>query len=252
MLQASTALSPLWAAHELGMEYSVAVMLGAAECNQRPDGVMPFLHAQGCPWDTTVPVAAVQRGAFQMLCWLIQRGCPCTGHIVLRAAAESGNIALTSWIRRQLGVALSEYTMAAAAANGRTAMCAYLRSKQCPWNASASDAAARNGHVKTLHWLIKRGCPGCAVVHCREAALGGSVEVMLYIQQQFGRRGIVTPSALLTEMLNIAGANNRLAAAVWLRQQGAEWPSVLKYYGRLWSGETLAWARSQGCTSPTE
>eukprot|EP00953_Heterococcus_sp_UTEX-ZZ885_P014043 7993-Heterococcus_DN1.PRE.2 len=110
-------VASLWAAHELGMEYSVAVMLGAAECNQRPDRVMQFLHAQNCPWDTTVPVAALQRGA------------------------------------RQLGVALSEYTMAAAAANGRTAMCAYLRSKQCPWNAHASASAARGGHLDT--------CAGC-------------------------------------------------------------------------------------------
>jgi hypothetical protein len=54
-------------------------------------------------------------------------------------------------------------------------------------------------------------------------------------------------------MLNAAGAYSRLEAAQWLRQQGAEWPTVLQYHDHpvviTWHGRTLDWARSEGCTS---
>jgi hypothetical protein len=65
-------------------------------------------------------------------------------------------------------------------------------------------------------------------------------------------------AALLTRMLNVAGANGHLAAAQWLHAQGAAWPAILYYESaedntrEYWSGETLAWARQQGCDAPTE
>jgi hypothetical protein len=240
-------IASLAAAHEVGMEYQVALaaMLGAAECNQLP--VLQFVYVQGCPWDTTVLIAAVQSGLFLMLCWLLECGCPCTEYIALRAAAETGNIALTAWLKQQLGVPFSEYTMAAAAAKGCTAMCAYLRAEQCPWGAYACDSAARNGSVDTLRWLHQNGCPWDADDIYEAAARSGSVDTMAYVLLHFN-----VDVDMLTDMLNVAGAYNKLAAAVWLRQQGAEWPAVLDYYGRVWSGDVLAWARSQGCESPLE
>jgi hypothetical protein len=60
-------------------------------------------------------------------------------------------------------------------------------------------------------------------------------------------------AAQLTELLNTAGSNNELAAAQWLRQRGAEWPAQLRYHEyprRPWQGDTLDWARQEGCTSP--
>jgi hypothetical protein len=56
--------------------------------------------------------------------------------------------------------------------------------------------------------------------------------------------------AVRTRMLNAAAAHDQLAAAQWLRQQGAEWPDQLRNDLLFWTGETLAWARSEGCTSP--
>jgi hypothetical protein len=56
----------------------------------------------------------------------------------------------------------------------------------------------------------------------------------------------------LTAMLNAAGSHGHLAAAQWLRQQGAAWPAVLRVNRDYWwSGAVLAWARAEGCTSPT-
>jgi hypothetical protein len=64
------------------------------------------------------------------------------------------------------------------------------------------------------------------------------------------KQGEVLDAELLTDALNTAGAGNKLQAAQWLRQLGAQWPAVLKHGAQQWSGESLAWARAEGCTSP--
>jgi hypothetical protein len=61
----------------------------------------------------------------------------------------------------------------------------------------------------------------------------------------------VLDAELLTEALKYTGTHNQLQAAQWLRQRGAQWPAVLcNGYGE-WTGVVLAWARAEGCTSPT-
>jgi hypothetical protein len=52
-------------------------------------------------------------------------------------------------------------------------------------------------------------------------------------------------------MLNAAASHHHLAAAQWLRQQGAEWPTVLRFDMQSWDTDVLQWARDEGCTSPT-
>jgi hypothetical protein len=58
-------------------------------------------------------------------------------------------------------------------------------------------------------------------------------------------------AAQLTHVLNVAGANNKLRVAKWLRQQGAEWPEELRINPFSWKGNVLQWARDEGCTAPT-
>jgi hypothetical protein len=123
---------------------------------------------------------------------------------------------------------------------------------------SASSYMMRELQSLSLHsfGLLKAAistlCAGCANrtvfwdtdMVCSSAAMGGSVDVMVYLQQQ----GIQFTADVLKDMLDHAGVHNKLAATQWLRQQGAEWPAVL----RAWPGEVLAWARAEGCTSPRE
>jgi hypothetical protein len=237
-------VASLMAARELGMEFSAATMMGAAEGNQLP--VLQYLHAQKYPWHWTVPAAAARRGDLEMLRWLKEQGCGWEdGKDILCAAVRSGNIDMAAWVKQQPGVVCDENTMAAAAGKGHTAICEFLHAEQCPWSPSACWAAASNGHVDTLRWLREHGCPWIADVIRVSAAQGGRLDVMNYLQQQ----GIVEGPAVLTRMLNAAGAHDKLAAAQWLRQQGAEWPPVLNYYGTAWSGDTLAWAKADGYTS---
>jgi hypothetical protein len=134
----------------------------------------------------------------------------------------------------------------AAAARGHTDMCAYLHAQRCPWNEMVYYHAAVNGHGSTLRWLREHGCPWYADTVHTAAATGGSVDVLLFLLQQ----GIVFTADMLNEMLNIAGTYNKLAAAQWLRQQGAEWPTRLMWKWQRWSDDVLLWARAEGCSSP--
>jgi hypothetical protein len=56
---------------------------------------------------------------------------------------------------------------------------------------------------------------------------------------------------VLTEALDYAACSSKLAAAKWLRQQGAQWPTAFRMWPS-WSPEVVAWARAEGCTTPIE
>jgi hypothetical protein len=106
--------------------------------------------------------------------------------------------------------------------------------------------AAEHGYLSILRWAHEQGMirdvQGVRVAAANSGQLP-VIEYMLDIEP-------AATAAQLTEMLNMAGAWNRLEAVQWLRQQGAEWPTVLSYNGYEWVHGTLQWARDEGCTSP--
>ena len=162
--------------------------------------IVRFLHENGCPWD------------FDTIC---------------ERAAKSGSLELLQYLKQQ-GCVFTADAMHVAAQRGDLHICQYLRSEQCPWDASACTDAARGGHVDTLRWLHEQGCPWHVQTVRLSAAKSGEIPVIMYMV------GVepAASAAQLTEMLNAAGSRDYLAAAKWLRQQGAEWPAVLK--GNCW------------------
>jgi hypothetical protein len=238
-------IATLVAARELGLKFSVTTMDGAATCNKL--AVLQFLHAQGCPWSSRALEAAARRGDLKFLRWAHEHGCKWDHNSILSAAASSGNVKMTAWVKQQPGVVCNWRAMNSAAAYGRTAVCEYLHAEQCGWSASVCFCAACHNHVDTLRWLHEHGCPWDAVTTAEVGAENGNGDILLYMQQE----GIVFTAVQLTKMLNIADAHDNLAAAQCLRQQGAEWPTALNCSGRAWSDKAIAWARAQGCTSPT-
>jgi D-alanyl-D-alanine carboxypeptidase len=88
-------------------------------------------------------------------------------------------------------------------------------------------------------------CPWDAEQLCMAAAASGRLEVLMYLQQQ----GLLADTETLTYALRDAVQYNKLAAAKWLKQQGAEWPTVHSTWH--WSAELLAWAVAEGFTPPT-
>jgi hypothetical protein len=82
-----------------------------------------------------------------------------------------------------------------------------------------------------------------AIGLCEAVAVSGSVEVLECLQQQ----GFLISTALISQMLDMAACHNKLAAAQWLKEHGAERPTAFGLRDGL--GEVLAWARAKGCAT---
>jgi hypothetical protein len=172
-----------------------------------------------------------------------ENGLACTSGAFMRAAGNHADIA-TIATAHSLGMPYAAAMMAAAASDGYTAMVQYLHAQQCPWDSNSTYGAARYGHVGTLRWLMNIGCPWSTESMRSAGVMSDSVEMLTYLQQ----KGFISGVAALTAVLKDAGYHNKLAAAKWLKAQGAQWPTDFRY--TRWSDEVLAWARTEGCTTP--
>jgi hypothetical protein len=158
---------------------------------------------------------------------------------------------------KQPGIMLQEgaFAMKVAADKGYLHICKYLHEQGCARGTTVCYYAASGKHLHTLRWLRENECPWDFESLRRLAARDRSIEIMMYLKQQ--SEGAEWNAELLTDMLNKAGCYNQLEAAKWLRQQGAEWPNNadptggvrLLVRGEFWEGDTLQWARAEGCTT---
>jgi hypothetical protein len=227
-------------AHELGMKYTAATMAGAAQCNKLAE--VQFLHTQGCSWPARLLDEAASSGYIELMRWCHEHGCTfCEVDLVPCFAAESGNVELMAWVLQQLGMQLTALVMRSAALKGHIAMVQYFHAQQCPWDESCTSAAASLDHADLLRWLVENECPWNASVLRMCAVQGGSVEVLVYLQHL----GVLTTVETLTDSLNMAAVGNKLDAAKWLREQGADWPAGFSKYPL--QNEVLEWARAEGC-----
>jgi hypothetical protein len=165
---------------------------------------------------------------------------------LVRGAAEADSLAKLKWLHTEHGCQFNRETVVSAAKTGQLHVCKFLVSSHgCALLMRACLMAISRGDVELLSWLRANGCTWDQRYYCTYAAAHGSVQMMAYLL------AIESSPGLLTAALNSAGACDLLAAAQWLRQRGAEWPAVLlinRGYD-VWSGESLAWARAEGCTS---
>eukprot|EP00953_Heterococcus_sp_UTEX-ZZ885_P036737 18907-Heterococcus_DN1.PRE.3 len=129
--------------------------------------------------------------------------------------------------------------MESAAENGHLDICKHLREQGCSWNEDVTFAAET---VQVLKWLRENGCPW-------------DVDMMLLMRPNRAiRKYVIAASGVtistLSELLNVVGAQFNSDIGQRLREEGAEWPTVLQHYGTVWKPEMIKWARRQGCTSP--
>jgi hypothetical protein len=158
--------------------------------------------------------------------------------------AQSGSIKLMAWLLEQPDTVLCAEHLRVAAFKGHRALCEFMRAQQCPWDASVTRQAAAGGSVDMLRWLVDSGCPWDGDALRAGAAEGGSMEVLTYLQQL----GLLTRTADRTDTLEFAGTRDQLAAAKWLREQGAEWPTG--GVCNMWFGSVREWAIAEGFTPP--
>eukprot|EP00953_Heterococcus_sp_UTEX-ZZ885_P012566 7206-Heterococcus_DN1.PRE.2 len=194
--------------------YAVASMSGLVSDLD----VLQFLHAEGYPWRPNVCGAAGEAGDLEQLKWLFSHGAT-EDNSTAMIAARGGAVHVLEWLQQQQDVELKEHTMCCAAERGHLQLCQWLHAQQCPWDNTATFAAARYNHCATLRWLIESGCP-----HDGKKGTGarnGDFSILQYLYEC----GIMVNPAALTDALNVAGSLDVLAVAQWLRQRGAEWPA---------------------------
>jgi hypothetical protein len=211
--------------------------------------VIDYLHAESCAFDERVYLLAAATGHVHVLQRLRELACAWNSKQLCSLEAAKGLLPVLQWAKQQ-GAVFDADNMAQAALFGHTAVCEYLHSQQCPCDSTACTAAAKLCHLSTLRWLLEYDCPYIARALWAVAAEQGYISVLSYLQQQ----GIGVTVHTLSPLLFIAGANSQLAAAQWLRAQGADWPGILSVDvdGELqqWEGAVLEWARVEGCTAP--
>jgi hypothetical protein len=236
-------------------EQVIAAAAGAGHVH-----VLSYMREHGCTLLESACMGAAAGGQIAVLRWLREVGCAwaTSGPPKLRiatAAAEGGSVEVMQFLHEQ-GVPFDESAMVSAAAGGHLPVCKFLGSLQCPCNEMCCNAAAHWGHVQVLQWLCRQGCPCKPGDLARWAGTGGSIATIAHVA---AAAAPARRARALQLMLNYAGGHNHLAAAQWLRAQGAEWPAVLRCTVRfgaqqtvaVWSGSVLEWARAEGCTAPT-
>jgi hypothetical protein len=144
----------LRAAHELGLQFTRVVLIGAAEAASIPR--LQWLHTeQGCLLPSNISLYAARSGSIDTLRWLMEHG--------------------------------SDFTIdtcRGAAAGAHLHVLHFLRDEGCEWDEEICIAAAGNGEVTTLQWLHEQGCPWEDDQVCGEAAKSGNIESLLYLKQQ--------------------------------------------------------------------
>eukprot|EP00953_Heterococcus_sp_UTEX-ZZ885_P026450 14279-Heterococcus_DN1.PRE.2 len=239
-------------AFELGMPKSSFITCGAT-CAGRLTTLQWLLEEKQCPfskasiqyaathghinilnngyaWHADTCKAAVQGGHLAVLQWLYENECPRIPAMLKPSAAGYGRVDIMEWLLQRDGGEVAADLMINAVHTGKLSMCQFLLDRGCPLKAIVCEVAAHNGHLSVLIWLREHKCPWHDLGVAWASARSGP------------------------------GAYDHLAAAQWLRnERDAPWPTFLYDWTFIageskqaqWSGEVLAWARAEGCTSPT-
>ena len=214
--------------------------------------VLQYLLEAGCPLHEDVCTSAAQADDFEQLQWLHAHGALLsTG--VAQIYARRGAVHVLQWLQQQ-GVAFDCCTLYTAAEHNQLSACKWLRAAGCPWDESCCMIAVVSQHTQLVRWLRTSGCPWDTELICYFAVRTRAHSASVLMLQCLQELEALSTAADLTRALNHAGALGNVPAAVWLREQGAQWPAALHsdhdFIG-AWKGEALAWARAEGCTAGT-
>jgi hypothetical protein len=175
-----------------------------------------LLKAQSCcTFDGDARTRAAARGQLAALQRIFRESSGC--HDEPTASTAASGVSARDLFLQQNPISQSidsSTVMATAASAGHIAICEYLRSIGCGWNASACSRAASVGHLDTLRWLRVRGCPWDVSELCISAACNGFIDILDYVIEQ----GEVLDAEVLAQAVTFADFCNQPQAAEWLQR----------------------------------
>ncbi|KAG5190285.1 hypothetical protein JKP88DRAFT_299400 [Tribonema minus] len=98
-------------------------------------------------------------------------------HCTMKLAAGAGRLPILECLQANGFRFNVKGTCSAAAGGGHLKTLRWPRKHGCPWHVTACSRAAEKGHLPVLRWLLRRGCPWDAYI-CTFAAEGGHLEVI--------------------------------------------------------------------------
>jgi hypothetical protein len=137
----------------------------------------------GLPRSEEVASGAAESADVGKLIWLRTKQHCHFPHNITVIAAAAGNVQVLQWLK-QRRFALNKSTSSAAASRPHNiSVLQYLRETGCEWHSNCCGKAGATADVLQLQWLHNHGAP-LAIHSSYEAAVGGSVQVFEFLQQQ--------------------------------------------------------------------
>jgi|AntAceMinimDraft_5_1070358.scaffolds.fasta_scaffold05463_4 hypothetical protein len=210
--------------------------------------VLRWARENGCSWSASTCACAAEGGFFDILKWAHSEGCP-LGSIVFEGAAINGDIVILDWLWSN-ECAFDGLAANYAAGEGHVHVLEWMEAMYADmiWEfdcrSEISAAAAENGHIAVLSWVLATGYPMDEDVF-EIAARAGHLETLQWLHTHVIRSDEtedLTFGALLPGVCEEAAAGGRLNVLVWLYANKAEF--VDSMFGYAASGghvSTLKW-----------
>jgi hypothetical protein len=131
---------------------------------------------------------------------------------------------------------------------------ALARGHGLQWSGCLTYVAALKNEFELVRWLYESGCPTHFPDVITFAIKFDRADILAWVRSLAGVRWY---AGFLNDSLVEAGRAGSVAAAAWLRTQGAEWPASFVTWGRFsmpqgsyvcWRWNTVKWALANGCT----
>jgi hypothetical protein len=227
-------------------EHACVVDIGAstifAAHNAGKQRVVQYLHCAGCAENaySKACASATVYADRSRIDWLREEVYTWSLSNLPASALQRATAGLPLSMRSlpELQPSFSRYVGLAQCRNNLLA-CKRQHEEGCLYQLEAAAAAAAAANVAAFAWLLDHGCPWRDRSVCSSAAAGGSLAILQRVLSDTATR---ENTELLTSMLIAAAEADKLAAAQWLRQQGAKWPALLANGSTL--NTELTWALS--------
>jgi hypothetical protein len=200
---------------------------------------LSYAHRQGLRFTYRPVHGAALSGSLTKLKWLLEEKHCILAPMIGDFAARSGSIDMLLWIAEKGGI-LDKSTCTAAARAGHLHVLQHLHAINCKWDANACSAAARKAHLPVLQWLHEHGCAWDAATICNDAAEGGSIEMLRYLNTC----GLVFDA----DTMSSAALNGRLEVVKYLHEVGCPWDED-SCQNAVFGGhtDTLRFLHEHGC-----
>ena len=124
--------------------------------------LVKWLHSVGCPWNNRATKTAVENRNIETLEWLCSQNPPCPINVASCYVSAGINIDFTAliWLNKnypqiKIPDICSYYSVRAS----NYKITKWLLKNGCEWNDYCIEAAAMNGNLEMIEWLINKDCP---------------------------------------------------------------------------------------------